>query len=297
MDVRPFTRADVPFAAGLLAARGNAHPLVAPFDAAAEVTKLLDDGHEGYVTDTGYLVGRVDADAAWAQYAGHAATDVMTYRHLYRAISRDWVDAGQRRHAVVMPDADPVAGEAFANLAFGREHVFALASLADQPRGETDPRVRVGTIDDYDSIVPMFPLVSRHLAEAPCWAPRPASYYETLAESFREDMSDPNVTYLIAREDGEDVGFATWEPLSVRPAVADGAWALGHMSVKPEHRGRGIGAALTIAGLNLGRERGFATSWTDWRLTNMSAEPHWRTFGWTPYLVRMTRRLEPAVLG
>jgi GNAT superfamily N-acetyltransferase len=297
VDVRPFSRADVPFAAALLAERPLRHPLAAPLDAVREIEALLDAGATGWVAPGGYLLGVVDADAAWVRYAGHAARDVTTYRHLYAALSRDLVAAGALRHAVELPDGDPVAGEAFANLAFGREHVFALASLASQPTGPDDPRVRTGTLDDYDAVAPMFPLLSRHLAGPPCWSPRPESYYGTLAESFREDMADPGVTYLIAREDGEDIGFATWEPLPARPAVAAGAWALGHMVVRPEHRGRGIGAALTIAGLNLGRERGFPTSWTDWRLTNMDAEPRWRTYGWTPYMVRMTRRLEPGVRG
>jgi ribosomal protein S18 acetylase RimI-like enzyme len=66
------------------------------------------------------------------------------------------------------------------------------------------------------------------------------------------------------------------------------------MVVLPECRGRGIGQALTLAGLALARERGATVTWTDWRLTNLSAEPYWRGYGWTPYLVRMTRRVEPA---
>jgi GNAT superfamily N-acetyltransferase len=295
VDVRPFTRADVPFAAALLAARPNAHPLAAPFDAVAEIEALLDDGATGYVAGGGYLIGTVDADGAWSQYAGHAARDVATYRHLYRALADDWVAAGQRRHCIVMPDGDPVAGPAFADLAFGREHVFALAALADQPSGAPSPDVaiRVGTLDDYDALAPMFPNLRRHLAGAPCFSPSTAAYYERLPEDFREDLADPNVTYHVARVEGRDVGFATWEPLPPRIRVPENAFALGHMSVVPEARGRGVGHALTLAGLALARDRGHTVTWTDWRLTNMSAEPHWRRYGWTPYKVRMTRRVEP----
>jgi GNAT superfamily N-acetyltransferase len=296
MDVRPFTRADVPFAAALLAARGNRHPLAAPFDAAAEVERLLDAGATGYVADAGYLLGQVDADAAWVRYAGHAARDVATYRHLYAALGRDWVEAGHRRHAVVMPDGDPVGEAAFAGLAFGREHVFALASLADQPDDEPDPRVtiRVGTVeDDYEALRPMFRLLSAHLTGSPVFSPRPASYYATLDEEFRKDMADPNVTYLVASVDGEDAGFATWEPLPPRLVVPDGAFALGHAALLPDMRGRGVGRALTLAGLRLARERGATVTWTDWRLTNLTAEPYWRTYGWVPYEVRYTRRVEP----
>ena len=296
MDVRPFTRDDVPWAAELLAARGNPHPLVAPIDPAAEIAKLLDDGHTGYAAPGGFLLGRVDADAAWSLYAGHAARDVATYRHLYRAVGGDWVAAGQRRHAIVMPEGDPVAGEAFANLAFGREHVFALARLADQPVGNPPAHVDVRVAEgdaDFDELRPLLPILSRHLSDAPCWSPRPASFYEGIAADYREDYDDPKVTYTLARLDGRAVGFASWEPMPPRLRVPDGAWALSHMAVLPEVRGRGVGQALTLAGLAFLRDRGVEVTWTDWRLTNMSAEPYWRTYGWTPYNVRYTRRVEP----
>lgn len=296
MDVRPFTRADVPFAAGLLAARGNAHPLAAQFDAAAEITALLDDGHVGYVAETGYLIGKPDEFAAWVQYAGHAARDVATYRHLYRALGRDWVEAGERRHAVVLPDGDPVAGEAFANLAFGREHVFALAALADQPADPPDPSVEIRevTTDEFEALRPLLPLLSRHLSDAPVWSPRPASYYETLEDDFRADVAEPHTTYLLASVDGEAAGFASWEPMPPRIRVPEGAYALSHAVVRPGLRGRGIGRALTLAGPSAARAKGATVTWTDWRLTNMTAEPYWRTYGWRPYNVRMTRRADPA---
>ena len=295
MDVRRFTRSDVPFAAGLLAARGNAHPLAAPFDATAEITALLDGGHEGYVAEAGYLIGKPDEFAAWVQYAGHAARDVATYRHLYRALGQDWVEAGERRHAVVVPEGDPVAGEAFADLAFGREHVFALAALAGQPAGPPDPSVeiRFGTPGDHDTLRPLMDVVARHLSGPPTWSPRPAAYYESLPALFKEDLADPAVTYHLAYVGGSLAGFATWEPMPPRVHVPEGAWALSHMAVLPELRGRGVGRALTLAGLALARERGATVTWTDWRLTNMAAEPYWRTFGWVPYNVRMTRRVEP----
>lgn len=296
MDVRPFTPGDIPFAAGLLAARGNAHPLAAPFDAAAEIEKLLAAGAAGYVADDGFLLGTVDRDAAWCQYAGHAARDVATYRRLYRALGRDWVDAGHRRHAVVMPDGDPVAEEAFANLAFGREHVFALAAVADQPRDDPDPAVdiRVATLDDFDALAPLFPLFARHTDDSPVFAPRPASYYDALPGEMREDLANPDVTYYVARLDGRVVGYASWEPMPRRVAVPDGAYAFSSALVHPDARGRGVGHALTLAGLRLVRERGVTVTWCDWRLTNLSAEPRWRTYGWRPYNVRYTRRVEPA---
>jgi GNAT superfamily N-acetyltransferase len=294
MDVRPFVPSDVPVAAALLEARGNAHPLAAPFDAAAEIEALLDAGAVGYAAAGGYLLGSVSDDAAWVQYAGHAARDAVTYRHLYRAIAADWVAAGQHRHAVVMPDGDPIAGPAFADLAFGREHVFALASLASQPSGEPDPRVRLGRgLDDYDVLSPMFGMLARHLSESPVFSPRPAAYWQRLPEEFREDLADEDTTYLVAEEGGRAVGFATWGPMPARVAVPDGAYALGHMVVLPSARGRGLGAAMTLAGLALARQRGATVTWCDWRLTNLDAEPYWRTYGWTPYLVRMTRRVEP----
>jgi GNAT superfamily N-acetyltransferase len=283
----------MPAAAALLERRGNAHPLAAPLSASADIAALLDAGHTGWVTSGGYLLGLVDGDEAWVQYAGHAAVSAAAYRALYRAAARAWVDAGAYRHAVVMPEGDAVAGEAFANLAFGREHVFALASLADQPGGAWDGHVRVGSGADYEALRPLFDLVARHLEGSPVFSPRGSAYYETLPDEYREDVDDPDVTYLLYEEGGRVLGFATWQPMPARVRVPDGAFALSHMAVLPECRGHGIGNALTVAGLALARERRATVTWSDWRLTNMDAEPHWRTYGWTPYLVRMTRRVEP----
>jgi GNAT superfamily N-acetyltransferase len=294
VDVRAFAPSDVPFAASLLAARPVLHPLVAGFDPAAEIESLLAAGASGWVAPGGYLLAAVDGGEAWVQYAGHAARDAVTYRHLYAAASRDWVAAGARRHLVVMPDGDPVAGPAFADLAFGREHVFALASLASQPSGTPGVPVRVATLDDLDALRPMLDVVARHLTAAPVFSPRPASYYATLPDLYREDLAEPEVTYLVASVDGRDVGFASWEPMPARICVPPGAYALSHMAVLPDARGRGVGQALALAGLALARERGATVTWTDWRLTNLSAEPYWRTYGWVPYLVRMSRRVEPA---
>lgn len=298
MDLRPFSRSDVAWAASLLDARGNAHPLAAPVDARAEVEALLDGGATGWAAPGGYLIGVVEGDEAWVQYAGSAARDVLTYRHLYAAASRDWVAAGALRHAVLMPEGDAVAGEAFANLAFGREHVFALGPVPREfPAPDLRVEVRRASLDDLDALLPLMSVVARHLSEAPVWSPRAASYYENLREYWGEDLANPDVTYLMAVVDGAVAGFSTWEPMPPRVCVPDRAWALGHMAVAADLRGRGIGAAMTVAGLAAGRERGFDVTWSDWRLTNLLAEPYWRTWGWQPYAVRMTRRLEPAVLS
>jgi GNAT superfamily N-acetyltransferase len=293
VDVRPFVRSDVGVAASLLGRRGNAHPLAAPFDPVVEIEALLDAGHTGWAAPGGFLLGRVDGDEAWVQYAGHAARDAATYRHLYAAAAASWAGAGARRHCVLAPEGDPVAEPAFANLAFGREHVFALASLADQPSGAPGVPVRVGTPDDYDALRPLFDTVARHLERSPVFSPRPAAYYEGLPALFREELADDDVTYLLAEVDGRVAGFATWEPMPARVAVPEGAYAFSHAAVAAGLRGRGIGQALTLAGLALARERGATVTWSDWRLTNLDAEPYWRTYGWAPYAVRLTRRVEP----
>ena len=295
MDLRRFTRADVPAAAALLAARGNTHPLVAPFDAAEEITDLLDRGHEGWVADGGYLLGKPDAHAAWVLYTGHAARDVATYRALYRALGADWVGAGERRHAILVPVGDPVASEAFADLAFGREHVCALAAVADQPTDAPDPRIEIREVgvEEFEALVPLLPVLSRHLGAAPCWSPMPESYYDGIVAEYREDVERPETVYHLASLDGVPVGFATWEPMPPRVRVPAGTWAYSHAAVLPEARGRGVGHALTLAGLAMLRERDVTYTWCDWRLTNMDAEPRWRRYGWTPYTVRYTRRVEP----
>lgn len=247
----------------------------------------------------GYLMSRVDEQATWVDLGGHAAVDERTTRLLYAEASTVWVAEKGLRHAVMLLTGDTVAEDAWSRLAFGQEHVFALGPV--EPSRTTPPSdvaVRVATGDaDLASLLEMCSIVDQHLTVAPTWSYRSPELAATLPDMFREDYADPAVLDFVASIDGVDVGFASWEPMPRRVGVPAGTVAFSHAAVRPEHRGRGVGAALDTAGRAWAIEHGATVTWSDWRLTNLAAEPHWRTLGWTPYATRWTRQLAPEVLG
>ncbi len=246
----------------------------------------------------GYLLSRVDEYATWVDLGGHAAVDELTTRLLYAEASTSWVAAGGLRHAVVLLAGDPMAEGAWSRLAFGQEHVFALGPVTPSratPPSDVDVRIATSSAD-LDSLLDMCAITDEHLKYAPVWGYRSPEFAATLPDMFREDFDNPDVLDFIASIDGVDVGFASWEPMPRRIGVPECAVAFSHAAVRPSYRGRGVGAALDTAGRAWALAQGHTVSWSDWRLTNMAAEPHWRSLGWAPYATRWTRQLAPEVL-
>ena len=114
-----------------------------------------------------------------------------------------------------------------------------------------------GSVEDIDSLEPLWVGVHRaHAASMPELAPY-VSDAETWAEHrplYVELFAKPDTTLLLARVDGELVGYAL---LHVEPAgetfIAD-TWRTGErigelesIAVAPSHRGHGIGSALLDA--------------------------------------------------
>lgn len=296
-------------AADLFAARYAAaldrHPLLdRSADLVTAVGAVREAASHGWVALegnrlVGYLLSRVDEHATWVDLGGHAARDELTTRLLYAAASTTWLRERGLRHATVLLTGDPVAEGAWSRLGFGQEHVFALGPVEpSRATTQADVDVRIATsAADLDSLLEMCGIVDEHLQRAPVWSYRSPEFAATLPDMFREDFDKPEVLDFIASIDGVDVGFASWEPMPRRLGVPDGTVAFSHAAVRPEHRGRGVGAALDVAGRQWALDAGHTVTWCDWRLANLAAEPHWRSLGWTPYATRWTRQLDPRVLG
>jgi len=72
--------------------------------------------------------------------------------------------------------------------------------------------------------------------------------------------------------------------------VSDGAVELGAAATVPEERGRGVGLALTAAGVAAAQDAGYAVCFSDWRTANPLSSTCWQARGFAPYLFRMVRR-------
>jgi GNAT superfamily N-acetyltransferase len=75
--------------------------------------------------------------------------------------------------------------------------------------------------------------------------------------------------------------------------VTPGAIEIAAAATVPEERGRGVGLALTAAGVAAAQDAGYAVCFTDWRTTNPLSSSFWPARGFAPYLYRLVRRLPP----
>jgi ribosomal protein S18 acetylase RimI-like enzyme len=119
------------------------------------------------------------------------------------------------------------------------------------------PRIVKGSIEDVDSLEPLWVAVHHvHAASMPELGPY-VSDAETWAEHrplYVELFEKPDTTLLLARVDGELVGYALLHVEPVGETFIADTWRTGErigelesIAVAPSHRGQGIGSALLDA--------------------------------------------------
>lgn len=265
----------------------------------------------------GFLVGEVKADTlrgrhVWMHLAGHALAEDLApewYGDLYAAAGPGWLEMGAFDHYVMVTSADRAGQDAWFSLSFGREQVHAVRSLAEPlPDAPDIPgvRVRPATADDRDAFVEeMSPILRRHLAGPPVWgAALPESVWP-MREGFAELLADATARVWLAETvdangSGQILGYQAYFPASpaddnLTISISDRTVLLEVAATRPEARGRGIGRALTRAGLADAAAGGYRVCVADWRTTNIEAARFWPRLGFHPAVYRLTRKVDPRV--
>jgi GNAT superfamily N-acetyltransferase len=296
------TAHDLDGAAALLARRHERHrahaPLLGPVDARRVVGTSLDEASGGLVgvdrvgTVQGYLLWRVRQDPTWGRFvwidrADHASSDPELTRDLYAAAAEPWADEGIVKHAAVVPVLDGEL-DPWERLAFARMQVHALRSLPDG--AASDPRVRVASADELDTVVgPFATLIWEHQATSPVLTGLTPPTWQGVREDWRETLDEPGVILLVAEVDGLPVGHALFHPADEALGLPPDTVRLAVAALHPAHRGRGLGRALTEAGFAAARRAGFRHVETDWRITNLPASRTWTALGFEPVFHRLWR--------
>ena len=82
---------------------------------------------------------------------------------------------------------------------------------------------------------------------------------------FAQD-GDPETRHLAVRDERRTViAASTWSPAPFPDRPDEPALQLRGMAVSADHRGRGLGAAMIAAGLDLARRRGAVLVWANAR--------------------------------
>jgi ribosomal protein S18 acetylase RimI-like enzyme len=313
LEIHPFAEEHLDAAAGLLEQRHarqlEAEPLLpTEIDFRAEIEALLNaDGTSGVVAiragrPVGYVLGalrdeNVWGPNVWVELAGHAVEEPELVRDLYAVAATSWVEEGHHRHYALVPATDRELVDAWFRLSFGAQHAAGIQETPERTDGvPPGVVVRRAVADDADAVVRLDLELPRHQELSPVFAPGAPWTSHDSREEFLADVDDPDVGLLVAEVDGQIVSLVVMVPVEkssmhIGLARPDRAAFLGFAATLPEARGSGAGLALTNAGLDWARERGYPAVVVDWRETNLLASRFWPRRGFRRTFLRLYRSI------
>ena len=313
LQIQPFSEEHLVDAAGLLAERHERQLVAVPllpanvnFRSELRMIRNADDAsgtvalRNGEVV--GYLLGAPRDEAmwgtnVWVELAGQAAREPEIVRDLYAVAAARWLEEGRDRHYVLVPATDDELVDAWFRLSFGAQHASGIQQTPAASNGSRfKVEIREASAEDVDSAIALDKLLPQHQERAPVFARGPLWTDEELSEDFLGDVGDPEVGLFVAELEGRPVGLLAMvsaEKSSLHSGLArpDCAALLAFAATLPEARGSGAGVALTNAGLDWARERGYPVVVTDWRETNLLASRFWPARGFRRTFRRLYRSI------
>jgi ribosomal protein S18 acetylase RimI-like enzyme len=302
VQVQRCTEEQLPEAASLTAeiharTRKNEPLLPASYEDPAVSVRMLADKEDVWVATRGgqvvaVLAATVGKFGAYSQPL-EVAGEPDALMDVYTAAADDWVSRDVLTHSVHIPLGAPELIEPFLHLGFGYQAQYGMHSLNAIPEGP-ELTVTRASIDDFEDLLPLTRALPDHLAKSPVFLLRTDSYYESLRKVHRGNFDTDIVHYFVARSAGRAVGLMTSDPAEESPLEPPGGRYLNFAVVLPEHRGTGVGLALTRAVLAEAVECGATAVGSDWRTTNWASARFWRSVGFRPTCLRLFRRIDVA---
>lgn len=109
---------------------------------------------------------------------------------------------------------------------------------------------------------------------------------------YRADLADPDALLILAEQDGQVVGMAAGHLHKPSTFSEELAVELGSVYVRPEHRERGVAAALTAQVARFAGERGVRRITLKTFAQNEEALLAWRGLGFEPRMIQMTAQVD-----
>ena len=250
----------------------------------------------------GYLLGIRRDDAIWGpnvwiEPAGHAVEEPEIIRDLYGVAAANWVDEGRHRHYSIVPATDRALVDAWFRLSFGAQHAMGVQEIPKRRDSfTTNIEVRRAEAADLEIAMAHGAILADHQGRSPVFASHSMPTDEELRAEIVEELADPEVATFIAEREGRSLGSlvmvaAEKSRMHYGLARPEHAALLGFAATIPEGRGLGAGLALTDAGLDWAREKGYPVVVTDWRETNLLSSRFWPARGFRRTFLRLYRSI------
>jgi ribosomal protein S18 acetylase RimI-like enzyme len=306
IEVRPFNDDDIAGASEVLERSHHAHLIEEPLlasgvDFEVLVRKEREDATGAVAlrggTVVGYLLGRHGSGwlgpHVWSTSAGHATDDPGLVPDLYAVAAARWVEEGLPRH-FIFASADQAHVEPWFRVGFGASAWEAVRPIPGPAldRGRGDIHVRLSEPDDLHEIATLARELPLHLRASPSFSEIVAESEESLRDEWRDTWLKDEYTHFVAEVDGRIVGQLLlyrrpMGDLRIPPNSID----LSNATTLPEHRGVGVGRALTRAAIAWADGQGISAMTIDWRATNLLAARMWPRVGFRSTFLRLYRSI------
>ena len=252
----------------------------------------VDDG-----VVTGHLYGAVldsalHGSGAWVGPDGASFDDVDDLESLYSVAGASWIELGASDHYVWTFD-DVHDTNPWFEMGFARMHRRGVLTLGERVVTPIPPgySVRRGDVRDIDALVSLDDELDIAQEHGPSFLM--SSPTETKRADLLELVDDPDVHYYLVEYGGAAVAQCCTFALATQRGSFDSSVHVSAVSVRPSHRGRGVGRAMVDRALDDARVQGFTHAETNWRVTNRDAQRFWLRYGFRPTYVRLHRTVGP----
>lgn len=225
---------------------------------------------------------------------GHAASDPLVYRAMYRSAAALWREAGCQVHALSLLAHDDAAVNVWFWNNFGLTVVDAIRPIqpldvAPSPGIE----IRKAGASDIDALCALEIEHAHHYAEPPI---QMAAYEPHTAAELEAFMREPHNSLWLALDGDNYAGYMRFEPNGDGAcAIVDAPDKIANTGafVRPAYRGRKLAPALLDAALRDYAAQGFTRCSVDFESFNPEAANFWLRY-FSPVCYALTRIPERA---
>jgi GNAT superfamily N-acetyltransferase len=239
------------------------------------------------------------ASLGYGAYATKSGTEHDVLRAMFSDLAEHFVELGIFDFSVSIPASDPVTGEAFASLGFGRNMTCAIRDVAPPARGAaTGIEMHEASAEDAEVIFGLNEELTLHHARSPIFNPYIRESDPSSHDFQRNLLNEPAANaHWVAYENGRPVGMNTFmQPFFLSPmTVPEKTIYLFQGIVTKDVRAGGVGTAILSNSAEWARAQGYEHIALHFASANLSGAKFWQSSGFRPVEHGLRRRVDERI--